>query len=96
MVMRVNTSPNTFVHVTQKQYNKDMLDLLKVAAAEHYAHLAVVPHHTLKGLDPEINPDCPPKNKDREQWEEAMMKEYHWFQDMKALAIVKLLKGARI
>jgi hypothetical protein len=55
------------------------------------------------GFDPEINPDRPPKNykdavsrKDREQWEEAMMKEYHGFQDMKALAIVKPPKGARL
>ena len=81
----------------------DMLDLLKVAAGEHYAHLAAASHRTLKGLDPEINPDCPPKNyrdavsrRDREQWEEAMMKEYHGFQDMKALAIVKPPKGARL
>jgi hypothetical protein len=66
----------------------DMLDLLKVAAAEHYAHLAAAPHRTLKGLDPKINPDRPPKSykgsvsrKDREQWEEAMMKEYRGFQD---------------
>jgi hypothetical protein len=62
MVMRVNSSPNTFVWVTQKQYNMDMLDLLKVAAAEHYAHLAAAPHSTLKGLDPTINPDHPPKS----------------------------------
>ncbi len=34
MVMRVNSSPNTYVLVTQKQYNIDMLDLLKVAAAD--------------------------------------------------------------
>jgi hypothetical protein len=61
IVMHVNASPNTFVRVTQKQCNKDILDLLKVAAAEHYhdAYLAVVPHHTLKGLDQEINPDPP-------------------------------------
>jgi hypothetical protein len=39
----------------------DMVDLLKVAAAEHCAHLAATSHRTLKGLDPEINPDCPPK-----------------------------------
>jgi hypothetical protein len=103
MVLRVNTDPQTYVRVTQKQYNMDMLDLLKVAAEEHYAHLAAASHRILKGLDPEINPDRPPKNykdavsrKDREQWEEAMMKEYHWFQDMKALAIVKPPKGARL
>jgi hypothetical protein len=81
----------------------DMLDLLKVAGAEHYAHLAVACHRTLKRLDPDINPDSPPKSykdavssKDREQWEDAMMKEYHGFQDMKALAVVKQPKGARL
>ena len=90
MVLRVNTAPETFVRVTQKQYNMDLLDLLKVAAEEHYARLAAASHRILKGLDPEINPDRPSKykdavsRKDREQWEEAMMKEYHGFQDMKA------------
>jgi hypothetical protein len=34
MVMHVNSAPKTYVRVTQKQYNMDMLDLLKVAAAE--------------------------------------------------------------
>ncbi len=50
-----------------------------------------------------INPDCSLKNykdavtrKDRAQWEEAMMEEYRGFQDMKALAIVKPPKGARL
>ncbi len=62
MVMRVNSAPETYVRVTQKQYDMEMLDLLKVAAAEHYAHLAAALHRTLRGLDPEINPDRPPKN----------------------------------
>ncbi len=35
------------------------MDLFKVAVTKHCAHLTVVP---LKGLDPEINPDLPPKN----------------------------------
>ncbi len=103
MVMQVNSAPMTYAQVTQKQYNMDMLDLLKVTAAEHYAHLAATFHRTLKGLDPEINPDSPPKNyndavsrKDRKQWEAAMMKEYHGFQDTKALAIVEPPKEARL
>ena len=98
--MQVNSAPKTYAQVTQKQYNINMLDLLNVAAAEHYAHLAAASYRNLKGLDPEINPDRPPKNykdavsrKDREHWEEAMMKKYH---DMKALAIVNPPKGARL
>ncbi len=65
MDMQVNSAPKTYVRVTQKQYNMDMLDLLKVAAAKQYAYLAGASqcsHRTLKGLDPEINPDRPPKN----------------------------------
>ncbi len=54
MVLRVNSAPETFVRVTQKQYNMDMLDVLKVAAEEHYAHLAAASHRILKGIDPEI------------------------------------------
>ncbi len=80
-----------------------MFDLLKVAATEHYAHQAAAPHRTLKGLDPKINPDHPPKSykdavsrKDRWQWEEAIMKEYCWFQDMKALAAAKPPNEARL
>jgi hypothetical protein len=94
-------------HRSRTTWTVDTLDLLKVAAAEHYTHLAAAPHPsrhgTLKELDPEINPDRPPKTYkdavsrlDREQWEEAMMKEYRGFQDMKALAIVKSPKGARL
>jgi hypothetical protein len=62
-----------------------------------------ISHRTLKGLDPEINPERPPKSykdaasrKDSEQWEEAMMKEYRGFKDMKSLAVVKPRKGARL
>jgi hypothetical protein len=103
MVIRIYSSSKTYLRVAQKQYNMDMLDLLMVAAAEQYAHLGAAPHHTLKGLDTEINPDSPPKSykdaishEDSEQWEDAMMKEFRGFQDMKALAVVKLPKGARL
>jgi hypothetical protein len=50
----------TYVRFTQKQCNMDMLDVLKVAAAKHYAHLAAALHCTLKELDPQIN-DRPPE-----------------------------------
>ncbi len=67
------------------------------------AHLASAGHSTLKGLDPDIDPDCAPKifkdamsRKDRQEWEEALNKEYRGFKDSNALAVVKLPKGARI
>ena len=65
--------------------------------------MASVDHRKLEGLDPAINPDCPPKNykdamsrSDQQEWAAAMNKEYLRFKDMKALAVVKPPKGAKI
>ena len=103
MVLQVNTRENTFVRVTQMQYNTDLLELLTIRAREQHAHFAVVAHRTLKGLDPDIDPDRAPKNfkdamsrKDRQEWAEALNKEYRGFKDRNAFAIVKPPKGARI
>jgi hypothetical protein len=99
IVLQVNTQENTFVRVTQKQFNFDMLDLLKAAAEQHQAHFASIHHSTLQGLDPAINPDSPPRNfkdamshSDHQDWAEALNKEFLGFKDMKALAIVKSQK----
>ena len=62
MVLQVITKENTFVQVTQTQFNIDMLDQLKAATEEQYAHMASVDHRKLEGLDPAVNPDCPTKN----------------------------------
>ena len=101
--MQFNTRENTFVRVTQKQYNTDLLELLTIRAREQQAHSACAAHRTLKGLDPDIDPDSAPKNfkdamsrKDRQEWAEALNKEDRGFKDRNALAIVKPPKGARI
>ena len=82
-----------------------MLDQLKAATEEHYAHMASVDHRKLEGLDPAVNSDRPPKNykdamsrSDRqlEEWAAAMNKEYLGFKNMKALAVVKPPKGAQV
>ena len=52
MVLQVNTEERTFVRVTQKQFNLDMLDLLKAAAVQYQAHFAGIQHRSLQGLDP--------------------------------------------
>jgi hypothetical protein len=62
MVLQVNTREITFVRVTQKQFKPDPLDLLTKAATEQQAHLASAGHHTLTGLDPDIDQDRAPKN----------------------------------
>jgi hypothetical protein len=103
MVLQVNTREHTFDRVTQKQFNTDQLNLLTIAATEQQAHLASAGHSTLKGLDLDIDPDRAPKNfkdamslKDRQEWAEALNKEYRGFKDSNALAIVKPPKVARI
>ena len=80
MVLQVYTRKNTFVRVTQKQFNDDLLNLLTIAATEQQAHLASAGHRTLKGLDPDIDPDRAPKNfkdamsrKDRQEWAGARL-----------------------
>ena len=79
------------------------MELLTIRAREQQAHFAGVAHRTLKGLDPDIDPDRAPKNfkdamsrKDRQEWAEALNKEYRGFKDSNALAIVKPPKGARL
>ena len=44
MVLQVNTKENTSLQVTQAQFNIDILDQLKAATGEHYAHMASVDH----------------------------------------------------
>jgi hypothetical protein len=95
MVLQVNIRENTFVRVTQKKYNTDLLDLLTTAATEQQAHLASAGHGTLKGLDPDIDSDLAPKNfkdamslKDQQEWAEALNKEYRGFKDRSALAVI--------
>ena len=79
------------------------MNLLTIAAKEQRAHLASAGNRTLKGLDPDIDPDRAPKNfkdamsrKDRQEWAEALNKEYIGFTDRTALAVVKPPKGERI
>ncbi len=89
--------------MTQTQFNIDMLDQLKVVTEEHHAYMASFKHCPFEGLDPLITPDSLPKNfkdamsrSDQEDWAVAMNKEYLGFKDIKALAIIKTPKGARI
>jgi hypothetical protein len=103
MVLQVNTRENTFVRVSQKQFNTNLLNLLTKAATEQRAHLSSAGHSTLKGLDPDIDPDRAPKNfkdamslKNRQEWAEALNKEYRGFKDHNAFPVVKPPRGVRI
>ena len=97
MVMRVNTEVNTYTRVTQRQLLLDNLSLEAARAEELQANFAGISHRTLKGLQPSIDPDCPPKDAmsrdDKQEWAEAYNKEYQGFKERNAFKAVRPDKG---
>jgi hypothetical protein len=61
MVLRVVSDSNTYARTSMSRWQHDQLSLHKSRHQEQ-ANFAGVKHHTLKGLDPRINPDKPPRN----------------------------------
>ena len=71
--------------------------------SELQAHFAEVKHHTLKGLDPRINPDKPPRNFkaamaaiDNQAWAAAYNSEYIGFKERGVFKVVKPEPGVKI
>jgi hypothetical protein len=82
MVLRVVSESNTFIRTSMSRWKHDQLSLHKSLQTEslhqEQANFAGVKHSTLKGLDPRINPDKPPRNfrdamkaLDKQAWAEA-------------------------
>ncbi len=61
MVLRVVSESNTYTRTCMSRWQHDQLSLHKTRHREQ-ANFAGVNHRTLKGLDPRINPDKPPRN----------------------------------
>ncbi len=85
----------------EKTSQKEIMEYFDpVGVRSHFTTFASAGHGTLKGLDPDIDPDRAPKSfmsrKELQEWEEALNKEYRDFKDRNTLAIVKPPKGARI
>ncbi len=100
MVMRVNTEVNTYTQVTQRQWLLDKLSLEAARAEELQANFAGISHSTLKGLQPSIDPDRPPKNfkdamslDDKQEWVEAYNKKCQGFKERNAFKVVRPDKG---
>jgi hypothetical protein len=69
---------------------------------EHQTHFAGANHCTMKGLPTSISPDRPPKNckdamsrEDKQEWSEALNKEYWVLKGTNAFKAVRPKPGAR-
>ena len=80
-----------------------MTRTLKEVKNPMYAFNAGVKHCSLKGLDPRINPDKPPRNfgdamkaLDQQAWPAAYNSEYLGFKQREVFKLVKPAPGVRI
>ena len=65
VVLKVESQKNTFTRAIWSKYLADSNELLRIWDKESnpiHAHFAGVTHQTLRGLDPRINPNKPPRN----------------------------------
>jgi hypothetical protein len=102
MVLLVVSESNTFTSTSMSRWQHNQLSLHKSRHQEQ-ATFARVEHSTLKGLDPRIYPDNPPRNfrdamkaLDTQAWAEAYNSEYLGFVERGVFKVVKPEPGARI
>jgi hypothetical protein len=85
------------------KWTMNSLELEYTCNREIQAHFAEVKHRTLKGLDPRINPDKPPRNFkaamaafDNQAWAAAYNVEYIGFKERGVFKVVKAEPGVKI
>jgi hypothetical protein len=107
VVLKVMSQDNTYTRASQSKWLSDKVVLGKVRDKEEqtpmYAFNAEIPRQSLKGLDPRINPDKPPRNfrdamkaLDKQAWAAACTSEYLGLQQREVFKIVKPESGVRI
>ena len=107
VVLQVMSKENTFTRAIQGKWLSDQLVLNDMRNKElqtpMYAFNAGVKHRSLKGLDPRINPDKPPRNfgdamkaLDKQAWAAAYNSEYPGFKQRDVFKLVKPAPGVRI
>ena len=99
VVLQVMSKENTFTRAILSKFLADSNELLRIRDKENnpiHAHFAGITHQTLRGLDPRINPDKPPRNfrdamkaLDNQAWAAAYNSEYIGFQQRKVFKIVR-------
>ncbi len=102
MVLLVVTKSNTFTRTSMGRWQHDKLSLHKSRHREQ-ANFAGVKHRTLKGQDPRINPDKPPRNfrdsmkaLDKQAWAEPYNSKCLGFVERGVFKVVKSEPGVRI
>ena len=105
VVLKVESQKNTYTSAILSKFLADSYELLKIRDKENnpiHAHFAGIPHRTLRGLDPRINPDKPPQNfrdamkaLDNQAWAAAYNSEYIGFQQRKVFKIVRPKPGVK-
>ena len=107
VVLKIMSKGNTFTRAIFGKWLNDKVTLGKVSDMEvntpMYAFNAGVMHCSLKGLDPRINPDRPPRNfgdamkaLDKQAWAAAYNSEYLGFKQREVFKLVKPAPGVRI
>jgi len=106
VVLIVESQKNTYTRAIWSKYLADSNELLRIRDKENnpiHAHFAGVTHRTLRGLDPRINPDKPPRNfrdamnaLDKQAWAAAYNSEFVGFQQRKVFKVVKPEPGVKI
>jgi hypothetical protein len=103
VVLKVNSKENTYTRAIMYKWQMDRLELENTKYREIQAHFAEVKYRTLKGLDPRINPDKPPRNfkaamaaLDSQAWAAAYNSEYVGFKEREVFKVVKPEPGVKI
>ncbi len=105
--LKVGSKENTYTRAIQGKWLNDKITLRDVHDKETttpiYAFHAGIPHQSLKGLDPRINPNKPPRNfrdamktLNKQAWAAAYNSEYLGFQQREVFKLVKPEPGIRI
>ncbi len=107
VILKVGSKENTYTSAIQGKWLNDKLALRDVHDKEIktpiYAFHAGIPHRSLRGLDPRINPDKLLRNfrdvmkaLDKQAWAAADNSEYLGFQQREVFKLVKPKPGVRI
>ena len=90
VVLKVESQKSTYTRAILSKFLADSNELLRIRDKKNnpiHAHFAGITHQTLRGLDPKINPDKPPRNfrdamkaLDKQAWAAAYNSEFLGFQ----------------
>ncbi len=103
IVLRVNSQENTFTQVLMHKWVLEKLELEQVHNREIQANFVEITYRPLRGLDPRINPDEPPRNYkeamkaiDNQAWAAAYDSENIGFKERGVLKVERPKPGIKM